>query len=222
LSKYSLTTPFIVRYLQNHIKKWVESGDAIYIEPLEASFDSLVVRSHWISLSFDRKWEFSSTLNLVSDKDMGQKHEAYRKLKELECELDWRGFLRRDPYFKTYSQLLKLRSMISQVELNPKLIEDLNADSNMIKLVRDVRPDQVIVSLHSINESSMSFINSEEDYFKALASYYNNPLKISWNVTSFRCLHSGLSHKRNVVGIYDILDKISSHIRQVSMEFLNS
>jgi len=222
LSKYSLTTPFIVRYLENHIKKWVESGDTIYIEPLEASFDGLFVRSHWISLSFDRKWEFSSTLNLVSDKDMARKFEAYRKLKELECELGWRGFLRREPYFKTFSQLLKLGSMISQFKPNSKLVENLNTDSEIIRLIKDVRPDQVAVTLHSINESSMPLISTEEDYFRALVNYYNDPLRISWNVTSFRCLHAGLSHKRNVIGMFNILDKISSHIRQVSMEFLNS
>ncbi|MEM2703673.1 MAG: hypothetical protein QXR45_10985 [Candidatus Bathyarchaeia archaeon] len=222
MSIHSLTTPFIVRYLGERIKKWTDLNGALYIEPSNASFDLLIIRPHWIQFSLDRKWEFTSILSLTPEKTSKIKgiKEKYKNLKELECEMKWRGFLRRKAYFRSFPDTFKLESMVNGFKPNPRLAEALNNDFDLIKLIESIRPDSITVTLQSIDESLAYFISSEEEYFNALINYLNNPSKIVWTITSFRCLHTGLSHKRNVVGMFDILDRISSHVKHLSNSYL--
>jgi len=197
----------------------------LYIEPSDASFDYLIVRPHWIEFSFDRKWEFISILNLTLKKSTRKRKEVkeiYKNLKEFECEMKWRGLLRRKPYFKVLPTTLKLEGMLSNFKPNSRLAENLNNDFNLIKLIKSIRPDSVTVTLYLTDESLMYPIGSEEEYFMALANYLNaSKIQVSWTIVSFRCLHAGPFHKKNVIGMFDILDKISSHVKQVSSDYFS-
>ena len=213
---------FIVQSLGDRIKDWHESRGVILIEPRDAAFDNLTVYSQSVTFSFEKKWLFLCTMKLAAAGDMDQaKRGIYRKLKNCECELAWKGVVRRKPLFKISAQLIKLRSRVDRIEPDATLIKVLGSDSDLIALIEDTKVDEIHVRLHSTAVPA-SFLSSQDAFLKEMAEYYSNPLGIVWILTASRLLHQGPSYDKTVIGMFDVVARIASIVKDLSMELLSS
>lgn len=167
-----------MRFLDKHLKDWVPQADAILAHPLEtANFTELIIIPRRISITGEKVWRFSFYVPIIQPEHMKKEHkEVYQHFKNMECQLDWKGFLRRTPVFKTDTLLQALSKHIPSIQENNQIAAALNSDIKILNLARSVRPEELRLSLFSLHAPAQT----EEEYLKNVRHFYNSPDRVAW------------------------------------------
>ncbi len=215
--RFSASTPFFMRFLDKHLKDWLQQEDAILAYPKEdARFTELTVVPRRISITGERVWRFSFNVPIIPPELMKKEYVAvYQRLKNMECELEWRGFLRRKPAFKEDALLQVLSKYIPTLQENEDIINALNSDLKILDLVKKVKPEELRVSLFSWQVP----VQTEDEYLKIVQHYYYNPDRITWIITlekDFSTIMGNKRYERIVDGIYNIGNLTAAITKDIS------
>jgi len=205
-----------MRFLDKHLKDWVPQGDAILAHPVEtANFTELIVIPRRISITGEKVWRFSFHVPIIQPQHMKKEHrELYQHLKNMECQLGWKGFLRRTPMFKTDTLLQALSKHILSIKENNQIIAALNSDTRILNSARRVRPEELRVSLFSLHAP----VQTEDEYLKTFRHFYNNPDRIAWVIMveeDFSVIMGNKRYERTVEEIFilgNLMAKITKDI----------
>lgn len=206
--------PDIVKALESKVDAWKYLGEILLIIPKNAYFNEMYFLKRRLLWSMDEKSIFIGVTNIVSENQMNRDmKKLYQKLKGMECELKREGFLGRRMYFKHSSSLLDIKNRISGLKLDDKLIRKLNEDKYLFDLLAKVKPEKLALAL-SISPNTP--IQTAEDYYRTVLSYYKNPLKISWEVSLAKVIERGLGFRKTITGIFDIIDYLSKILKEIT------
>jgi len=213
----SRETPDIVKALEDKIVDWDYTVGGILIHPKDALVKELLVKYIPVSIGFELKTEFICPTVVVREADMDTAHcSKYRKLKGLECEILWRGFARKKVEFKTHKELLELQSLILELKMGNELIDTLNSNSELVSLISSLRPDDLAVTLDSINNSDISYIQSKEDMLEHKVRFFQKPTKITWLTKVSMMLIRRPGYQKRAENLIRILHLISHDVVCVS------
>jgi len=106
--------------------------------------------------------------------------DLYRKLKGMECLLEWEGLLPRKGVFKINPFLKELRLHIADLQISDELASILNRDEEVMRLVKRVNPDGLTIGLHSIPSEYPSLTESENFLLSLVKEFYRKPTGITW------------------------------------------
>ncbi len=183
-SKRYRATPDIVKYFGTLVERWEKyAADCIYVKLKNMDFDGILIRAIPVGfdlITTDIKYLFACEVEVVPENEMNHKYrELYRKLKNLECEIIWKGKLLKKAVFHPIFD--ELRAYIPQIESSKTLIEILHANKDLMKLVNKVKPEELNVKLYSGIDITKS-IQSINNFLKLQINFYYNPSKIAWIV----------------------------------------
>lgn len=196
----------IVACLRDRLKDWRSAGEGVALFPKEASFDVMYVVRRRLSffLSFDYKWDFSTHILVFDEGDMDDDRRAlYRRLKGMECELEWKGMILRRPRFKSYS---KLRRMVPMAKPSAVLIELLNGNERLMKAISASKLDEIYVNTYYEAPGGVSPA-------RGILEFYNNPSKVGWIIRATKGPGGEFRFKRTVNEIFNVFDILSKELR---------
>ena len=220
-----MSKPLIVRVLRDRVLKWERAlGGVVIIKPSSRSFSSLEISKVPIGfLGFERKTQIICTIDVLPEVKMNEKsRKVYRRLKEMECDLAWKGALMfRRPFFTNSKSLEQLAKTLPEFQVSSELIDVLNLNQNLISLVKMVRPDDVMIQLLStsqriIGESGNNETIEGPQALDAIIKYYQSPERITWLVTLTRMLEPGFSYPKVIGAIYFFFETISTILRNIT------
>jgi len=191
-------------------------GGMAYVRLKNSPLNEIYIRSQPISFSLDVKHSFLGIVKIVPSIESDEDRELYRTLKGMECSLMYQGLLRRRPFFDNRKELNDLRQVISSITISNILVDTLNSDTRLFELIKNIRPSELNVILKSIHEEFLPFIISKEYLIKAEAKFYEDPSEITWYITMTHMLMRGPRFKKTVRGIFEILEIIAKHLREVT------
>jgi len=215
--------PAIVKALEDRIENWDYTVGGILIQLKDVLFKELVIKYVPVSIGFEQKTQFICPTVIIPEEDMNANHYSqYRELKGLECEIHWSGFIRKNVKFVTHKELIDLRSYIPELKLSNELIDALNSNSELISLISSLRPDDLVVTLDSVNPSDMVSIRSKEDLLECKTKFYQKPTKVVWlNIMSMMFIRRP-GYQKRAENLIRILNLISREIIKVSGRSQNS
>ena len=218
LDKYSRATPVVI-VLGDRIASWRGGKNQIMIVPKKAHFDTLFYVKEPISFALETKDRFIAQVTVVPEQRMDEVWaRVYKRLKPMECELAWSGFLRRRAFFRPFSGLKGLSEYIPGFKPDPRLSNVLASDPVVRELILKVRPGELIVNLKSMSELDAYFASDKEVAKSIEAAYYENPQEIVWYVTYTTMIIRGPKFKEKIIAIYDLLDRIAMRVRELCEE----
>jgi len=204
--------PEIIKVLEGRIDSWKYIGEIISIAPKVADLDEMYFFQKGLLWSMDKKSIFIGMVNIVPDQINSDMKKLYQKLKGMECELE-SGFMQRNIHFKYHSDLVALKRRIPNLILNDRIIRRLNEDKSLLSIVKKVRPEKLTLTLSMPTEIPIS---TREDYYEAVAKYYEDPLKITWEAALTKVVERGLGYRMTINGIFDTMEKTSKILKEVS------
>lgn len=212
-----------MRFLDKHLKDWDLQGDMIVAHAVEtASFNDLTVIPRRISITGEKVWRFSFYVPIIEQGNMKKEHtEIYHHFKNMECQLDWKKFLRRDPTFKTDTLLQALSKHIPSIQEDKQLTVALNSDAHILNLARKVRPEELRVCLFSLQAS----VQTEDEYLKTVRDFYESPDRITWVVMiekNFSVIMGNKRYERMLDEIFMLGDRVAGAIKDLSYRKLTS
>lgn len=206
--------PDIIRALERRINDWRYSGEVMSIVPKAANFDEMYFFKKGLLWSMDRKSIFVGMVNIVpQDQVTWDTKKLYQKLKGMECELE-RGFMWRNLHFRLHSDLIVLKKRIPTLELDDAIVRGLNNDTRLMTLLSTVKPEILTIILSTAPGMQMA---TREDLHEAAAKYYNNPLRITWEMAITKIVERGLRYEKTINGIFDAFDLIATVLRENSI-----
>jgi len=219
----SREVPEIVRALENRIENWDYTVGGILIHLKDSLFKGLIVKYVPMSIGFEYKNQFICSTVIMPEEDMDASHYSqYRELKRLECQIRWSGVIKKIAKFVTSPELIDLQSYIPELKISDELISALNSNSELTNLISSLRPDDLAVTLDSVNASDMASVRSREDLLECKAKFYRKPTKIVWlNIVSMMLIRRPYYQKR-AENLIRILNLISREVIRISGRSLNS
>lgn len=214
-------TPFAVKAFHKHIKDWKSVGGLIYATPKELPFNYLVFRRKPFGF-FETALSITALYEAVKGEDMNNAMEdLYRRLKGMECYLEWRSLLPRKGVFKENVFLKELRLRINDLQISGELAKFLNEDREVMRLVEKIRPDSLTVGLHSIPTVYEPLLASGASLIDVVEEFYKKPTGITWLITLDTPFSQGLgAHKKAeeiVRLLHSILRVINSMMKQLTL-----
>jgi len=221
--KFPASTPFFMRFLDKHLKEWVLQGDAILARPVEtANFTELIVIPRQISITGEKVWRFSFNAPIIQPEKMKKEHKKlYQHFKNMECQLDWKGFLRRTPVFKIDPLLQALSKHIPSIQENDQITAMLNSDTEILNLAKRVRPEELRVSLFSLHAP----VQTEDEYLKTVRQFYNSPDRIAWVIMiekNFSVIMGNKRYERTLDAIFILGNLMARITKDISHKKLAS
>lgn len=204
----TLKLPFIVKVFEKHIDidSWSSVEGTIYMKPKKAAFSHLILRSKR-SFFFETKWHITVLYDAVDELSMDDLCQTlYRRLKNMECILESKGFLGRNKYFRPNNKLNELRFFIPEIEVSDELSRILNEKEEVMGLVRSILPDKMTITLHSMPVKYKPA--STEAVMRGTAAFYRKPTQITWIITLTRGFSRGPGVTRKADQIIQLLDQI--------------
>ncbi|NHV98412.1 MAG: hypothetical protein HA496_02055 [Thaumarchaeota archaeon] len=173
-------TPHIVNLFRRYVKDWRIIGGLIYVTPKEIPCNYLIFQRRPAGF-FDTAWRISVLHDALGGSSMNTALEdLYRKLKGMECLLEWEGLLPRKGVFKINPFLKELRLHIADLQISDELASILNRDEEVMRLVKRVNPDGLTIGLHSIPSEYPSLTESENFLLSLVKEFYRKPTGITW------------------------------------------
>ncbi len=197
------------------LEKWrYVSGGGIYVELREGfhvkSFVNL--REPAGGLSMDMKDHFIAGLQVLSRKEMREEGvKLYRRLKGLEATLEYKGILRNKPVFIS-RPVLKLIS--PSIVVNEALVDKLNGDERLIRLIKQIKPSAFRIVLKSVNEYLAS---QDRNLLEMEREYFEEPSEVAWILVVSAILPRGPGYKKKVLGIVEMLDRAARHVMDITV-----
>ena len=212
----------ILRAIEEKIAEKKVKGGLAYIKLKDSPLDEVYISSQPISFSFDVKQSFLGVVRIVPSVKSDEDTNLYRSLKGLECYLKYTGLFRRNAFFNSREELNTLKEMVPSIEISDDLTTRLNNDPELRQLIMSIKPSELTVLLKSVHEELLPFITSKEYLLKAEAKFYENPTEVTWYITLTHMLMRGPNFKKTVKGIFDIMEIIGKHLRDVSRRVSNT
>ena len=156
-----------------------------------------------------------------------EKVELYRIFKGMECELIFKGFIRKNVFFQTRKKLLELKNRLKGIKIDQSLANKLNTNHRLLEILKRVN---VACTLVMLKFTSVKAPKIPEDAVKGLkqvsdimeVSYYYNPLDIVWEPVIEVMLTRSPSFKNKVLQIYEALNMIGEEIAEFVKEYQRS
>lgn len=98
----------------------------------------------------------------------------------MECELEVHGFFSKRFSFKPASSLSILARCMRDFSISRKLADMLSQNASVMALLREVKPDELYIALHSGYASAIAGLLDVEG---PMLDFYRNPSEISWIFT---------------------------------------
>jgi len=207
--KISATTPFLVQLFKDYIKDWKDYQGFVVCTPKKMlGYTRLLISSRTVGF-FDRIWIVSGVLEYVNKESMGNfEAELYRKLKPLECNIVRRGFIRKSWFFAPSPYLEKMRSLIPEFEVSNRLIDRLNNNTEIMSLIKSVKPDKFSISLLSLPIEYQPFARDENAAVKGMVEFYKSPESITWVVTLEGMFNRWIGIEKKGREVMDLMRKV--------------
>lgn len=214
-----LLPPF-AKYLAKYTKKWEISdmGGSLMIPNDFYYFNSILFKSKKISTySTDQTWDFIASVPVIDPKENTEKiTKGYQLLKGYECEIQKKGTLKRNYKFVSNPFLEFLQKDIPDLIIDPSLIESFEQDTDIKRLIADIRPDRFSIKLFS----QPIMTKDPEEYRKKYKLIFNNPTDgVIWNVTIeryFGDIFSKSSYTKVLDSIIEVFDLTSKALTNIS------
>lgn len=220
--KPDLQTPFIVRVFGDKVKEWKKVGGATQLIFHNSKFSEMYVLRVPIPLSFDVKHVFIAITPVVSREKMNQEmKEAYKLLKGTEATLKYRGLFSRTPFFDHLPKLSQLKAYIPELEISNLVTARLNSDTELLKLIKDVKPGKINIELKSIPEYMVFGGQAGDARMQAEVYYYSDPTEITWITTLETMIIRGPKVRKSSGKILEILNRISQHLIDASSSIIS-
>ncbi|MHA1833056.1 MAG: hypothetical protein ACTSV7_03625, partial [Candidatus Baldrarchaeia archaeon] len=172
--------PLPIICLEDLIEEWGYSEGAIIIKPKPpVNFDNFFIRVK--IAGFEKKYEFTGLVNIVPEESMNDETaDLYRKLKNMEVQLEWKGFFKKKPIFVTSSNIFLLRKHLPKIRPDNMLAEAFNRNKNLMRVIMYVKPMMIDIHLKSLPKDIWKEITVPEGdmgkmLMKSIRSYYENP-----------------------------------------------
>ena len=207
--KISATTPFLVQLFKDYIKDWKDYQGFVVCTPKKMlGYTRLLISSRTVGF-FDRIWIVSGVLEYINKESMGNfEAELYRKLKPLECNIVRRGFIRKSWFFAPSPYLEKMRSLIPEFEVSNRLIDRLNNNTEIMSLIKSVKPDKFSISLLSLPIEYQPFARDENAAVKGMVEFYKSPESITWVVTLEGMFNRWIGIEKKGREVMDLMRKV--------------
>jgi hypothetical protein len=185
--------PFIVMVFDKYIQTYsVGQGGMIFAElKMPSLMRNLTFKSTPVGiLGFgETKWQVTATDEIIQRGQMNSETtELYRKLKGMECEVEVRGTIRKEVFFKPHRSLNDLKLRIPTLQVSDMLCKALERNEEIVDLVKAINPTEMSIGLHSIPELLLSQGESNTSMnpvTEKTIEYFNNPTSITWIATLF-------------------------------------
>lgn len=192
------------------MKDWKRVEGGIYITLREGlNIDHLLnIKELAGGVSMDVKDYLISGVSIIPRGAMRSEHvELYRKLKGLECTIRYGGLLRNRPIFVSRPAL---RLISDEIKTSDYLVNKLNNDRELMRLIKYVKPSDLRVLLKSVDEAMHG---PEEDLLEAEREYYRDPREITWVIVLGAVFVRGLSYRKKIESAIGIIDRVAQHLK---------
>jgi hypothetical protein len=203
--------PWVLRAMQGRISDIHSVGKSFEATPISASYDKIIIRT--TSSVFDPVWEFSGMLSIFRSPVPRNYVGLCKRLKNMECELEWRGIIRRRPFFKSLSGLVGLKNHIPSISPDNGLAEILNSTPRVVKLIERIGPDTVLILFSAM--PVFDFNVPQDVILKLMVESYENPQNFVAMIKLTKLLTQGLGGPSTVLNILDVIDEISHAVRRL-------
>jgi len=202
--------PFIIRVFEKYVESWSSVADSLYVKPKNVKFNHLLLRPK--AFLFETKWQITAFCEIAEhlEKDVSPER-LYERLRGMSCVLESKGLLGRKKYFVPGSS-------VDGVEASDELSRALNENRDIMKLVRSVMPDEMIIAPSSIMREHPS--KRAETSAHDVDSLHEGPGRIVWIIRLTRGIQRGLRTSRKADQIIELLDKITELLVEKTRELL--
>ena len=210
---------FITKVLSDKIAEKKTVGGIIILKPKEANFSELYITKRSVGF-FEYKYSFTALVSMISREEMDENMaKAYRILKGYECTLSSSGIFRKKLFFVSRKELDSFKDL-EGFKISDRVVRILNKDKELLTMISKLGIPEISIILRSVFKTYLPFITDKERLIKAEKAYYNDPAEIVWTPFLSMLLTRGIRFKRNVIYIYDVLDRISGVLKKVSSEII--
>ncbi len=214
----------IAKLLEPYSEKTYKRQGLTYIIPKESPYSEIHITFQPIGLGFEKKYIFVGRLVIADMDHMNErKVQLYRILKGMECELMFKGFIKKRLFFQNRKRLYEFKERFTNIQINPKLAERLNARKDLIETLKNIGVAGTLVilkftSVHApeIPEEAVKELTKITDVMEV--AYYHNPLDIVWEPAIEAMLSRGPGFTKKVINIYKALNMIGEEIQKISEE----
>lgn len=213
--------PDVVKVLSAFLTKWNPTIGGTLVYPKDTLFEEMLIKTVPVGLGFENATEFSCSVNVVPEEEMDEKkREIYRRLKGMECELEYEGTISKKPRFKPSESLSKLTRFVPSLLISNDLVNTLHNEGKLISLIRTVRPDELKFSLISVTQADFAEIaTSSEGMLSSMARFYNEPKRIVWVFKLKKMITKGPKYSRDVIGAFNIVRSASETAFQFTRRY---
>lgn len=218
--------PLVVRCLKNRIQSYKDLGGFVVIIPRRASFDRLLIRSsRSLATLFENLEDLYCTLTVMPKWKMTKENRAlYRKLKGMECELEWKRehVFKRKAQFKPYSGLANLQAYIPELMISDAIGKALNSEESLMCLINAVKPEELSLTLSSLGiEKDLVTPKKDAVHWSAI-DYYYNPIEITWEAHLTKVLPRLLFYKKSYIDMYNLMDMLCEKARELTQRMIKT
>lgn len=204
-----------MQYLPDKVKSWRGSENKFIIEPKNANFSQIICVAQEISFGFgELKWDMSAVVPVVPKEEMNEEAKRiFRRLKGMECQLEWEGLGKRKPKFVLAPTLSDQRKFLPDLVVSPKIVNYLNKKTEVLDLLRTVKPDNILLALY------IGFPEDSNHVFRIYQRYYENPQEITWIAIMRRAFLRGemIRYRKLFLAIYDFFNETGSALRNLTL-----
>jgi hypothetical protein len=183
--------PFIIMVFDKYVQSYSINQEGMISTQLKTPsiIQSLTFKSTPIGfLGFgETKWYLTAVHEVVGKDQMNtEAAELYRRLKGMECEVEVKGTIRKEVFFKPHKSLSELKLQIPTLQISNKLCRVLEENNVITDLVKTINPAEMSIELHSIPElmqTSKEKSTQIDPIIEKAVHYFNNPTSITWIAT---------------------------------------
>jgi len=213
-------TPEDVKALSRYVLDWTGTRNNCIMQVKDAPFSELVVRRIPLPLGIERKTQYACTVEIVPQSEMDEiQVKVYRQLKRMECELAVSGILKKKFRFIPAKTHKEMKKRIKGYTVNPMLLKNLNQNQRLMRLIQEVMPDEMKISLTSVDAAVAM---QEKNFFDAAARFYNNPSMIAWIITLTKFVTSGFKAGSVRIKMFEILKETSEFLLDFTKNILKN
>lgn len=192
--------PEIVEHLGDRVEAFAASGRYVYLKLKGSEYDYFLYGRG--SAGLYRVYSILAVYTVCDEDHMDESMDpVYRLLKGFECVWD-----RRKKTFTSNPSLFQLKEFIPELEISDRLASSLNGDQEVNRLLAEVEPNSISITLFSLPPEYQPFRNVREAVLKGMVEFYKLPLAIRWNVSLVKT-HPLLS-KPPIQPIFSLLEAI--------------
>jgi len=185
----------------------------LLIIPKDSPIENLYITFKPIPLSLEKLTVFWSEIPIGSVKN---NQKIYRAFKSLESEINYSGLILKRIAFIPRRELVKLSNKIQGLQIREDLCRYLNSDNDLLKRIAKIKPHRLEIKLGIKTElgeeipKSVKVDKISELY--EIASYYDPPENLYWNIVLEVYLVRGLTYPRKIFETYKILEDLGYKI----------